>query len=558
MRCLCVLVSLVVVLAAGSQASAMRCHDFDSVYSPAILCDDFDRYCQGAPADGSACPTGATRSDGQLRAMWHAHGWNYNTASACGNDFVIQEDQSVLTTAPFGGRHPNEGSTGGYLEQSVVDLTTYVQDALPGLNATNGDDDHPLLLRFSVGGGINLANKLPFSNGYLELALGDGDPLNPNGRYNANNNPNPGDSPETHAPTDYVMLGSDVGPHAGCFECYNSCPSPDYSVSVPWPTICQQEFPNAACPSLSTTVRPVLAIGVLAELDNNPCHCENPAQQVPNNNHLSFFDGLRWRILKSGMFPGAGSTGDFVWGHRANTIEFIVKTSTIDVHHIGYEYVPGGADITRESWGYGMPRQYLGVFNRLRLGTGTSCELKGPGNAYECKQSFVWGGGKCQRMGAKGWSASGCGTGAWQTNKSGYVAFDTIYLGGGIGGSFTPRGACCAPGTPTRTCVENATVQDCTTLGGQWTAQNVPCSSTTCCPAPFGDTDQDGDMDMDDFAVFQRCLSTAGGVPSGCRCFDRVAPAGVIDSLDLQEFIDCATGAAVDGTVAGCDGHPIY
>ncbi|MBI4581056.1 MAG: hypothetical protein HY718_15235 [Planctomycetes bacterium] len=308
---------------------------------------------------------------------------------------------------------------------------------------------------------------------------------------------------------------------------------------------CQQEFPNAACPSLSTQVRPVLAIGALAELDNNPCHCDTPATQKPYNSHVSFYDGLKWRILKAGM-GGPGSSGDFTIGHKANTVVLTIKTTTVDVYHRAKLY-PG--NILTESWAYGLPRQYFGGFNRLRVGTGVSCELKGPGNEYACKDAFIWGGGKCQKMGD-----GGCGGSGWFTNGSGYVTFDTVLLSGGVGNRYSPNGASCLPDA---TCADDTTAEDCATLGGQWTQANHTCADTACCPTPYADADHDGDVDAGDFAALQRCLTIGGGtVQPECRCHDRDNDNDV-DTTDVELFINCATGPETDQTLPGCGGGPL-
>ncbi|MHC4442262.1 MAG: hypothetical protein ACYTA5_06660, partial [Planctomycetota bacterium] len=85
------------------------------------------------------------------------------------------------------------------------------------------------------------------------------------------------------------------------------------------------------------------------------------------------------------------------------------------------------------------------------------------------------------------------------------------------------------------------------------------------CNTPFADTDEDGDVDQDDFATFQLCYSgslpnTYGLNPSYCACFDRGddAPAGDgdIDASDFDKFKDCASGPNIPVTPASnpsCD-----
>ncbi len=533
MRALSGLVVGAAMLSGGAVTHADWCHDEYNLQGQ-IFCDDFDRYCQNPPPQWQSCDAGAARSLGALRGTWKYHSWNYNTGSNCGSNIIHEDNQTILTTPPFGGRHANGGDEGGHLGQNAVDLTSHIMFSLPGYNVANGSDEQPLVLSFNFSGGLNNASKLPWSNGYMELALGDGDPDVPGYRQG-------GDSPQTHAPTDYVLVGALEPGSVDCVSCYGLCRSQgiqNSGVHVQWPTICQQEFPNAACPELSTEIRPVIAIGVLAELDNDPCHCDTPSSQKPNNWHLSIFDGLRWRVLKQGMFPGSG---DFVLGGKVDTVSITIRGNTMDVYHRARV---NGTWI--DSTALGIPRVYTGGFNRLRGGTGVSCELEGDGNTYKCKQAFIWGGGKCQRMGE-----FRCDNGQWQTNGAGYVSFDTLRLSGGVGNSFFPTGSCCLPDA---TCSEG-TEEDCLADGGTFNGVNTTCDTATCCPVPFADSDTDGDVDQDDFAFMQRCVTGNGaGVPSGCECLDRdtTIPNG-IDADDVAAFMNCVSGPNVPWTSSpGC------
>jgi hypothetical protein len=80
------------------------------------------------------------------------------------------------------------------------------------------------------------------------------------------------------------------------------------------------------------------------------------------------------------------------------------------------------------------------------------------------------------------------------------------------------------------------------------------------CNDPFADVDADGDVDADDFAVFQRCHTGNGGfLPSEieyCACLDVEGPGGGpdgdIDQGDLTFFEACASGPDVPADPA-CD-----
>jgi hypothetical protein len=72
------------------------------------------------------------------------------------------------------------------------------------------------------------------------------------------------------------------------------------------------------------------------------------------------------------------------------------------------------------------------------------------------------------------------------------------------------------------------------------------------CHLPFADADDDGDVDQDDFSVFQRCQTRANvrTVSNECSCFDRdsdgdVDAGGQTGSSDLEIFGQCATRAGV-------------
>ncbi len=69
------------------------------------------------------------------------------------------------------------------------------------------------------------------------------------------------------------------------------------------------------------------------------------------------------------------------------------------------------------------------------------------------------------------------------------------------------------------------------------------------CNTPAVDHDGDQDVDMDDFAVLQRCLTRADSLPGSydvatCFCFDAERDQDV-DEFDLRRFTDCATGPGV-------------
>lgn len=87
-----------------------------------------------------------------------------------------------------------------------------------------------------------------------------------------------------------------------------------------------------------------------------------------------------------------------------------------------------------------------------------------------------------------------------------------------------------------------------------------------CCPVPWADVDGDMDVDVEDYGVFQACMTLDGSaIRSGCECFD-VDGGGAIDVNDLVDFINCSMGAGVEFEHVGstwpnwpvaCTGKPL-
>ena len=86
------------------------------------------------------------------------------------------------------------------------------------------------------------------------------------------------------------------------------------------------------------------------------------------------------------------------------------------------------------------------------------------------------------------------------------------------------------------------------------TLDDVQLLGITSCSDPFADADDDGDVDQDDFAVFQLCYSDDGNPfptdPEYCSCFNRPEgdpPQGDvdIDQTDAAAFEACASGPQV-------------
>lgn len=71
------------------------------------------------------------------------------------------------------------------------------------------------------------------------------------------------------------------------------------------------------------------------------------------------------------------------------------------------------------------------------------------------------------------------------------------------------------------------------------------------CGLPFADADADKDVDQDGFAIFQRCITGAGGTasfnPADCACFDRDVKDNDVDEFDLTAFEKCRTAPGCAG-----------
>jgi hypothetical protein len=394
------------------------------------------------------------------------------------------------------------------------------------------------------------------------------------------------------------------------------CPGPYYSTHAPWPTICQSyeaRRPGSICPQPDDPAAPCpppycpdvpadkihknLAIGYLARLDPNPCHCElTDGYQKPTGMQLAFFDGWKWRILGRGHAGPEGDTttydgGNFYVGNKIDTFEMTVRETTVDIHHYARLWTDTNNDGTLEwqdvhSYAYNVPRKYLGAFNVLRTGTSSSCELvssqDGTGS-YSCVQ---WAGTKCQKQGSQR-----CDTGAYEPDGSGFVAIDNVAIEGGLPG--VSIGACCLS---TGVCVDNQTPSECDALpgarpdsfrgndttcgdpgvctgaccrtvgnceegesitecgaGAQFQGFGQPCPSECPCHHPRPDVDMDGDVDQGDFAVLQSCFT--GPIPTApaglCKCLDLVAD-NAVDSNDYLAFEACASGPGI-AVDANCD-----
>ncbi len=136
---------------------------------------------------------------------------------------------------------------------------------------------------------------------------------------------------------------------------------------------------------------------------------------------------------------------------------------------------------------------------------------------------------------------------------------DVFLTGGTIGGVASPGACCVRTALGGGTCSIVASQTECQTLSGVWKGGGSTCGTNNAnCDFcwPFADSDDDGDVDLDDFGVFQTCFTgaTSGYLHPECRCLDRpipqegggfLPPDNRVDNSDLWEFTKCWTGPAI-------------
>ncbi len=459
----------------------------------AIFCDDIDRYCFGAPVDeNEACDPaagGCDKQNGAARSVW--------VSLTCGAQVNIDESDTCIEggvpvkSEPFALGMPNQGD--GQLGWNTVGLTTGINDVFGGsTDAVLGTDANPLVFEFVLYG--QTGSKVTFANVYMELSLYD-----------------PMTSIDDRAPTDFVFSP----------DCQTAC-APDYGPARQVPMICQQDVPPAGCPPIASAPHHTsIALGTLAYLDQDPCHCGTATAGSAKNEHLAVFDGFKWWTLPA-SFTGAG---DFMLRDRNHLVRMTITTSKMVV-----EMTAEDPDPDEYSW-CEIPRDYLGAFNRLHMGFGQACLIDL--GTWACANEPT---GDHRYRCIKG------------NLGAGRPAFDNVVIYGGEGITLpAPTGACCLPDG---ICVDGLTEYECEQeQGGLWQGFDTVCLGTVCCPEPYPDSDVDSDVDQDDYGAFQLCYTgPAGGVPPGCECFDKGPDGfadGDVDDDDFGAFDDCWTGPAV-------------
>lgn len=238
--------------------------------------------------------------------------------------------------------------------------------------------------------------------------------------------------------------------------------------------------------------------------------------QVLNYNGTNA-QGFRWKLGDASMqFLGTMS------GHTSSCAYTVADTGLT----AGRSYISGGE--TAVVW------DTSGIWDTTGTAKSLKALLDGLGVDTSAWSSLV----RVYAASDDGSALTGIGIWAADGSTRGFVAYP---------GPIVIKGGCCvATGLGTGTC-SMVTRDECTTLGGKYLGDFVPCgtNNVNCggfCPVPFADADFDGDVDQADFGVLQACITGIDSMPLGvCACLDRVKD-GKIDSEDLVAFEKCATG----------------
>ncbi len=459
----------------------------------ALFCNDFDRMCVEPPPEPERCdppPDTNIKAPELVPDLWRPYdpcGW----APGLHDVYCASYPYCAKIGSQDGGNHLGNGT---------ATLTSYIRSHFgDAYSAVLPSDLTPLTFEFSMTG--RTLNKIRYANMYMEIGYGRTQPM----------------TAGVACPTNWTISPD-------CVPCGDDSGNTGY-----WPIICRQRSTPqrpmpAACPNIDTApIIPAIAAGVLAHLDNNPCHCGEVDEHWPHADHLAFFDGRQWHILKRGLFPDPGgdepAPGDFglVGGDMQHRVRLTIQSTTVTVEL--------RTDVLSRCE---IPLAYVGPFNSLLMGFQTPCQLK-PGT-WECN-------GAIDCNGPCGADRVCCLRGA---PGGGTVTVDDVAVRGGQG--YAAPGACCFPDT---SCVE-ALRGDCLLLGGQPADGGTACENTACCPPLPADHDMDTDVDLQDFGWFQTCFTGQRNpitdVPCTCADFDHDND---VDADDLVRFLGCMQGPQV-------------
>ena len=514
--------------------------------APVIVCDDFDDYCPDPPCDdavGDDSPDQAAVLAVWPRSEDNCLDVNLNPVNAvvveeytCGQWNII-DDCDLPSNWPscvgteFCGAHepPSEVSTPFSLRQSEAqnpgedypdigypwnpenyifygtshrhDLVPRIQelDEIPqmGWGSVNGTDDDPLVLEFVID------------------AYGD----------------------DTH--------------RYGAAQVNRYIELTDGSDRAPAEIEYQQRVDNKWRPKVDLVDREtdhdVIAIGIFAVLDPDPCEPAFPRNQQPLTYRWSLYDGDRWIVLNANVLGTNNPSGEGGMrnGGHLNFITMTIKSSTIE---LASSCIKDGAPYSSTAT---APRLYTGGFSTMYVGNGACL----PSRKADYVDNIALTGGELGPVIPTGACCFGDGSCAEDATEAGCLnRLGGLYAGNGVdcvtANCLQPKGACCVndPTGEGDFCVDAVEQATCeATLGGAYNGHFTACDDPglLCCPDPFADMDGDQDVDQDDFAVFQGCMTNGPEtLEPACKCLDQVSN-GEIDQDDWDAFEACASGPDV-------------
>lgn len=305
------------------------------------------------------------------------------------------------------------------------------------------------------------------------------------------------------------------------------------------------------------------AVGVVATMDTNPCDLDTGVH--PTYWRLVVFDGLTWQQFQAPRFglplTSPADHADLYPRDGYNFIRFAVGADYIEVrlsngesntryqNYVNNPSEPTSPWIPNPYWVARVPRQYKGPFNKVSIGPNYGRDLAAP-TCADWGIAGLYVDRKCAGGTRNGQACAvneDCPAdpnmySALVRDLGNNMMIEELVLYDGVFDG--PPRACCKPDL---TCEVVGPVA-CQELNGVYQEDQTSCEAATCCPIPFADSDNDGDVDMDDFAALQRCLNIGANDPGelgvGCGCFDRNGN-GIIDDDDVTFFAGCGSGSGV-------------
>ncbi|MDM8005455.1 MAG: hypothetical protein QUV05_04795 [Phycisphaerae bacterium] len=473
--------------------------------SPVVLCEDFDDYCADPPCDDAVGDD--TPNQDLFLAKWASDG--------CLKENQIDPSVAIVANDSRGQSPPFacKQQPGAYypdakLNQYIYDGSSHRFDMLPeivaldpGKGSVNGTDDHPLIIAYILDLPGDATHRFPAAQANRYLELTDGTDRAP-------------------AQVNLVDCNGKIRPN------------------VP----VDDGFDHHA-----------VAVGVFAAISL-------PAQICSDGRlityRLALYNGDRWYELRAGIW---GASGDGLKvGGGLNTITMRIKSTTIEIQiDSTIDGLPSTETATAQ-------RVYDGGFAALHLGNGAclpevAADMSGQWDSSDYADNIALTGGVLEPPIPTGACCLSDATCIESLTSAGCVnRYAGTYAGDNVDCATAncpaPIGACCRPNGQ---CVET-TREDCEdNLGGVFQGDFTACTpEILCCADPFADADADGDVDQADFAVLQACFTgQAGGIATGCECFDRDNGGfgdGDIDSDDWSLFELCASGPGIPANAA-CD-----